>query len=454
MNISDKPLAQQLMHKIVVWQEQNQQMVLNLKPGELFNGKLLAWDGNCAMLEVAGTKFSAQLQLAGPLPAMNTELQFQVKENSLHRLVLSIVDHSPPVTKGVEANLQDVLSRLGLKPSSEYLLAAEHLIRQQMPVTLQNVLAVERLARQIGTKLDTGLAAAALLLARELPLLPELGKLVAGFMDNRQHLQILLEQIMHFSESTDDTEFTKLLCDFFRNFRGRQQGAAAGGLPAAPERLNTGLHSPTARTMVDLVQQLLITVDNEQGLDGRLQNFLNAICLQNDQTHGKSITELVQYLRTTDTQPELQKMLVDVLNNLTAQQAINKDSGHTPYLYLQLPFVLAEQKVPTEVFIFTQQHKKPRIDLQDLRIVFCLQMSVLGMVKVDLVVKGREMTLRIGLEKERVKNYVEQNLPVLVENLQRHAYRVVQAECFIDRQTPFAYIQDEPSIVSHVDLRI
>ncbi len=157
------------------------------------------------------------------------------------------------------------------------------------------------------------------------------------------------------------------------------------------------------------------------------------------------------YMSTSDNlkiNKELEKGLKNLINNIESQQSVNilaqSDSKINPEqknFIFQIPYIIQNEFKTIKFYLKNnKQGKGEEKSKEEYSLVFILDMSNTGMLRINVNIKNKNVYCNINTEKEKVASFLRQSMPDLVKRLSLIGLKAT-VECSVATKE---YISKEP----------
>jgi hypothetical protein len=401
---------------------------LNLLKGDLVTGWVEAVkDNGMVILNLGGQIIEAHSQvILQPDQVVNLQVQGWFKGQLL-------VKPWEPATQVLNTQgLVNILDNMGISISENSMAIAAKLLEFQLPITAQNIMAVQRSLGILGGVNEDSLQLAVFLLGSGSDLNPEGIKTLQGFFrqpgDLNQDLTSLLNLINGVGE-------------------GEQKGSEFGKLVSGLNLLLEKVVPSSTESPAVLADYLKEWPKNSRVLT-ELLKVIN-LKLENGSTFSATSSNIFDSVR---------QGIVAVVNELFGQQilhTLNKSTADQPdfyyFSYLMPPL---GKEAKGELKVYKRENSRSKLSGDNLRVVFSLETPNLGVNQFDVQICRKELLFRVKVQNDEVCQMVVDFWPELTDCLKKLGYNSSLLECGVDKKPKLLRPKPEPKTIPRQVRRI
>ena len=454
---------------------------LHLFPGRLVNVRVesIKPDGT-VILKLGSNILEAYTNVTlQPDQEVTLEVQGQV-EGKWYLKVLN-----PTAQANSSQDIGDLLESMGLPKSESMKTIAVRLLEFGLPVSRQNIVEVQRSLGILGGMQEDNLRLAIFSQRAGLTQSTEALQLLKAFLGQSGKIEPQLTVLLNLLETGLEAAGTKsshdltLLSNVVRSSFLSQQvtpsasGQIVNGLTMT--EMSTGGISGSVsepaeildiKIMVNTLKQILAIMLPREG------NHIEVISqyLRDWPTNSTLLADFLEIVDQAILKSEassrqwpesfrltIHKLIQSITSELYGQQVlhtVDKSLIDRPnYYYFAWPLPFIEENAKGELRIYKREGKQKKLNIDNLRVVFCLETPHLGKNLFDLHFYHRELRFRVQVQQEEIGQMIVKYWPELAERLQLLGFRTHLQECRVGKPTslrpepePLVDLQQVPRI--------
>jgi len=182
-----------------------------------------------------------------------------------------------------------------------------------------------------------------------------------------------------------------------------------------------------------MLKKLLLNNFSRDKLNSFFSNNLKGLLLKIQGELGETGVSTELWAKSDKTAVEVFKPFELLIKNIEHNQLVNYlRNQEDESLLFQIPLNLKNEIKTLKLYFYDNKGKsKKRKKGDDFRLVFILNLSTIGELKIDTRISKKTIGITLEVEKKPIINMIEKLLPELEERLKRKGYQEVTAVCRI-----------------------
>lgn len=405
------------------------QSLAQLEAGDVFKGQILQVNKNEILLRLMnGSQIKAKMNGDIPLNVGQT-VDFQVQSNADQKIMIKPMfqggTHSPMILEALHA------AELPETPENYKLL--ELLIENQLPIDRENV---HETLQFIDPKQQGALDTLLFLLENHFPIDQNTVSQIQGYEQRENHLFSQLQQIVSAVLETGDEKILQQIGEALLTEKELE-------VFRSPEKMRTILTQETSADWMDKKLKIVLDIwEQEDGknvntLHQRIKNhllerrmmdsfFLDGKDFQKEKLNDfyQSVYEKIQQLEKAvvgNTAGEnTNQMIQHAKQNIEFMEMINQN-----YVYVQLPLAFSHTFAKGDLYLLkNNQQNQSSSKRKNMSLLLALDTAYLGYLEFFVILSGKQLSVEIRGEQDRIKRIFNEQKNQLEEMLKSKGYTV------------------------------
>jgi hypothetical protein len=374
-----------------------------LRPGQVFNGKILKlFPNQTAEVQIGNQRMIAQLDI--PLQVDNRYwLQVQPGEGKIHLKVF----RENLVSSGSQEGLETVLKAFGISSSKENIEIVQFFLKEQLPVSKELIQNSATWIKDSGQSL-IGLNTMKWMINQGYPITKDTFQSLLSMQAHEPITEIMSKAWSELDKATLKTPVSNSLKELLSTFITSDGNHVIESLLE-----DSDLFHPTLKKLIESIglQYERNYFDNLKGLDSEL--------VKQDNLKGLLLQYLAEHPNNSNKEPAEQ-----LLHRITGMQLLSKDMGPIQQVIMQIPIPFWNNNTEVTLQWSGRKTEDGKIDPNFCRVLFYLDLENLKETVVDLHIQNRILSIKIINEHHQLMKDFKPFEFILKENLKKINYHL------------------------------